>query len=234
MSDLLASDLFAISQGSKNAGPESCHWCTAACDRTWFHDDRPPMIGVRIDTSTVKRPGSHYICCGCWLWRRPKVTACFLTGGYKDSQAAKNQSWWITEDHALAIEPRDYTRLWELLLSPPHKFALALLEKTSINEVNNLQCALVNDNKEVKASTDLYFTISNVKYSYTVYELGFSVEHGPDGKDPGVQALWRFIGAPPETFKEKRKQGRPKKAEERVTERTVRAKSGGGEDASAT
>jgi len=203
---LLGSDLYALSQGTKNDGQEQCHWCGGKCKKTWTHDDPPPVPFTRTKT-TAKCPSSMWVCVGCWLFRRPLTTMTYLGGGLKDRQAAKNHSLFITESscnsvwrdtaeirNAILLQERkhqDSCILYDKLLNPPLRFALALLD--GANE-NRLQLIQANDNLTVDKDTRLVFTLNNQPQWYTVYELEEGIKTGPDGKEPGVQTLLRLLG----------------------------------------
>jgi hypothetical protein len=70
---------------------------------------------------------------------------------------------------------------------------LALIDE---NTCNHIHLAKANDLFEVKADTELQFTVNNIPMSYTIYELEEALLHGPNGKSPGVQALLRIFGQP--------------------------------------
>ena len=220
---LLASELFAISQGTACEGPDECHWCGAKCERRWTHDDLPPMIGGRLRShSLAKRPGNGYVCSGCWCWRRPRVTVPFLGGGYKDGQRADMWSWYVAGSRAMALRHEnsfDRDALYDRLLDPPPRFFLALRDEGP----NLLQYAVLNRLEAFTASTPITYTLDNKPLTYTIYELEHALQKGPEGTEPGVQTLIRVIGAPPkptamsfseEEIKEqavKRGRGRPSK-----------------------
>lgn len=188
-----------------------CHWCAAKCTRELFHDDPPPVPFTKTK-SQAKRPASPYCCRGCWLWRRQRLGITYLTGSWKDGrprdgQTPANHSWWITPDAALALTQPDFPQLWELLCKPPKCFVLALVSppvyfpngqvdpKTVVG--NWLHLAVGNDLEKVEMGTQLGFTINNVAHTYSVYELQNAFRDGDAGKEPGVQALIRFLGSPP-------------------------------------
>lgn len=199
-----ASDLFCISQGSVNTGDGRwrCHWCCAICMNEWIHDDVPPIPFVK-SKSTALCPTESYICYGCWLWRRGSVTVNYLAGGFKDRQQAKNHSWWITEDGAWALKNRlDFDELWRRLVKPPKRFILALREEEA--KIDTLiQLAVANDPGGIIAETPLYFTLNNIRHTYSIYELSESIRMGKEVYGPGVRALWDFLGAPPEDLQQK-------------------------------
>jgi hypothetical protein len=222
---MLASELFATSQGATCEGPSECHWCGAACARIWPHDDSPPVPFSKA-RSPAKRPGNQYICTACWLWRRQRVTVPFLHGEYLDGQSPMRHSWLITAEGAWAIRGESWNKLYPFLLKPPTTFVLALVDG---KDANQLQCAVVNDNAVVSADTPLVFTVNNIAFAYNIYELEQAIRHGADGKAGGVQALVRMhkpdrsLLEPEEPAKKNR--GRPPKTEEadgRVASRMIR------------
>lgn len=217
MSEITAPSLFALAQSTLNDGADRCHWCGSPCPRQWPHDDRStdPFTPRR---STAKLPGNTYICRGCWLWRRKRVTVTFLSGKQLDRREACDHSWWIVEEGAWGVSKEDNEEVYLRLLCPPVRFTLCLLNQ--YGGQNLLHLAHVNDNYQVKADTPLYYTLNNTKMEYTVYELEEALKHGTDGKHPGVRALIDFFGhfqissgANQETIEVKRNRGRPPKRE---------------------
>jgi len=71
----------------------------------------------------------------------------------------------------------------------------------------------VNEHQSMTADTRLDFTLNNIPHSYTVYELEQGIKLGPDGREPGVQAILRFLGTPPATPEKPKEVGRPKNDE---------------------
>jgi hypothetical protein len=205
---MLASELFAMSQGSKCVGQEECHWCTSKCSRLWQHDEPAPLYFTK-NKSYAKRPGSNYICIGCWLWRRKRVTVFFLDGELKDGQEACNHSWLITKEEAKAINIKKPEDVYPVLLAPPKEFSLSFIEAK--DQKNFLQMKVVNSYEVIKTETNLEFTIDNIVHSYNVYELQEALKHGGNGKEPGVQALLRLLGpwSNPEENGKEVKRGRP-------------------------
>lgn len=206
---ILGSDLYALSQGCKNEGIHMCHWCGGRCKSTWIHDD-PPLVPFTRTKSSAKVPSSLYVCIGCWLFRRKLTTVTFLNGTIKDRQTASAHSLYITETECCAIgkpeppsvlSPRpgsfpaskasDYQLLYERLLNPPLRFALAFTDPMP----NQLQLIAANDCSTVDKNTPLTFTLNNQPQTYTVYELEEGIKKGPEGKMPGVQTLLRILGA---------------------------------------
>jgi hypothetical protein len=214
-SPLLASQLYAISQGHTCAGFHECHWCGGPCDGRLTHDDPPPSIGVR--RQPCKRPANPYCCLGCWLFRRKRVTVSFLAGGYRDGRSPLHFSWWVTEKGAWALDKDDGPDLYECLLDPPSRFFLAMLDGA---DVNHLQLAVANDNPpKSPADTKLHFTINGIPHDYTVYELTEALTSSSvAGKEPGVAALVKLLGPYEEMSNpgvKGRGPGRPPKGENR-------------------
>lgn len=206
---LTASMLYALSQGDHCQGPQECHWCCAPCEYSYIADD--PIIPFVKNPNQPKRPGNQFICKGCWLYRRRSITVRYLHGGFKDRQCPLDQSWWITNQEAFAIRDADFATLYKHLLNPPIPFVLSLLD--GITNINHIHQAFCNCLEELMADTPLLFTINNVKHTYTIYELEQAIQHGPEGKEPGVQALWRFLG-PCIVKEDKRSKGRPTNEEQ--------------------
>jgi hypothetical protein len=209
-----ATQLYALAIGAQCAGQERCHWCNAPCNRMWFHDEPPPVIGVKRQR-LARCTQSPWICVGCWLFRRKRTTVRFLRDAktYKDGQSAERYSWWVTDKETRAVAKEDHPTLLEMLKKPPHCFALSLLEGAN-QTVNHFHLAPVNQHKEILADTRLGFTINAVVHFYTVYELEEALKKGPEGKEPGVQALFRILGLKKpveaeESEEEKRGRGRP-------------------------
>ncbi len=208
---LTGSDLFALASDTRNAGEEMCHYCGSACGRLLTHDDPPPVPFVRTK-SVAKYPRNPFICNGCWVWKRKRVTVTFLgSGKYQDNQTAADHSWWLTPAEAKAIHPASHPALYPLLLSPPPQFAMAL--RTDPTIPTYLQCVEANDNEEVLADTPLRYTVNNVVHTFTVYELEHALRHGLNGKAAGVRELVKLLGDPPadllpEEDPQKRHEGR--------------------------
>lgn len=213
---LLASELYAITQSRRCTGDEQCHWCGAPCTRDIMHDHEAPAEIARairlcwLETCTV--PSSPWMCVGCQLWRRRSITVDFLADNSlpwaeraKDRQTPQKHSWWIEPElTTLAIRPKDRPQLYKLLVNPPERFLLSLLDK---RDTNLLQKCVVNDNPEVKADTPLHFTLDNVRHTYTVYELEEAIKSKQTtGKESGVKALVDYCG--PCTLKEYREEKR--------------------------
>ncbi len=226
-----ASELYALSQGTKCEGPDECHWCAAKCDRKWIHDDVPPILHGRRILPGTKRHANAYICIACYMFRRPRLTVEYLSGGYRDGQFPPNHSWWITEKGVWGIRTEDYLKLWDLILHPPLRFVLALKEG---DFKNHLHLLAANDHKEVLADTPNVFTINGVQLTYTTYELSEAFRRGVEGKSAGVRELIRILGNPKIEEEQKRGRGRPPKFLENEvimdnashTKKTVTPKSG--------
>ena len=219
---MLASELFATSQGSICSGEDRCHWCGSSCERLWPHDDPivPPLFKTK---SNALCPGNGYICHGCWLWRRKRVTVPFLVGGFQDGQEAGKHSWWITATGGWAIRGADCLPLYRQLLEPPLAFALLL--KSADCPRSELHLAVANQHAKVMADTELFFTLDNKPLSYTVYDLDTALKVGEAGQSPGVQALFRFLGKPVMPPAKPKDKGRGME-DGRTTKKVVTAASG--------
>lgn len=206
---MLASELFAISKSSQCVGKHECHWCGAACSDLFVHDDEIPAIGTNVKKH-AKRPGTHWVCMGCYLWSHKRITVRFLNNKeLKDNQQHKKHSWWITAEGAWAIRPQDFDVLRKNLIDPPGRFVLAFLEQKQDNLLQLMQC---NDNKEIKADTELFFTVDGVIMSYCIYDLEDSILTGEiNGKSAGVRYLMQKLNWPPPPEKGPRGPGRPPK-----------------------
>ena len=219
---LLASELYAISQGSRCVGPDRCHWCGAPCQRHWIHDD-PPSIPFKRRDYLAKFPSNSYICAGCWLWRRQRTTITFPSGRQMDGQAAPNHSWWISEGGAFALDEASYRILADKLIQPPLTFSLMLLSNAGLK--NHLQLGNANNHTSIRAETPLLFTLDNITHVYTVYELEMAIKTGVlEGKSPGTSALIRHLNIPVAQTEEERERGRPTSEEshERSHHRVIR------------
>jgi hypothetical protein len=191
-----APEVYALSQGGRCQGPLECHYCAAPCDATYRHGEFiPPLMGRPTGPGHRARPGNQHICVGCWLWRRGRVTAPFLSGGLKDGVAPKSQDWLITSNIAKAISPDCKAKLLAALLSPPLKFALVLSEK--VKRDNSLQCCPANDHDVIRADTELRFTIDDVTFTYTVYDLEQAAKGTVQGRGAGARELIRLLGPVP-------------------------------------
>lgn len=212
---LSASDLFAVSQGSANLGSYECHWCGSKCMQDWRHDE-PPSVPFVKNKNQARYPANHWICIGCWLWRRPRVTVSFLDGSYKDGQTASNHSWWVTDKDAKAINQSCKSMLHSVLLKPPNSFVLSLKDPSY---QNNLHLAVANDISVIKADTILYFTLNNVVSSYSVYDLETALKDKEACQSPGVRLLLDWF-SPWEVQQRSKVQSVGKPKEIMVTETT--------------
>ena len=132
-----------------------------------------------------------------------------------DGRCPMLHSWLMTDDGAWAIGDGSWPALYAFLLKPQLRFSLSLVDA---REANHLQCAIVNDLCVIEAGTELLFTINNVKFKYTVYELDQAIRYGEEGKSSGVQELFK-IHRPSMKILEpegpvKRGRGRPPKIDE--------------------
>lgn len=197
-----ASQLYALNHNVQCKGPEKCHWCGAPCERLWINDEPQNTPFVRGPKTTAKCPGNPYICVGCWLWRKKYITANFLDNSYLDRQTPANHSWLVTLSGVNTIREADYVLLLDKLLNPHPKFVLSLLDRNPTTSgspqaiKNHLQYNQINWNEKVQQDTPLKFTVNNIEYEYTVYELKKALENTQDsnGKSPGVQELIRILG----------------------------------------
>ncbi len=206
MPHVLASDLFAEATGLRNGGHLPCHWCGAQCLPQWKHDDPGRQPHSKIYTP-AKFPQSLYVCNGCRMFRRSSFTIRFLDESFRDRQTGGQHSWWMTTKGVWGVQKGSCAALLELLLSPPLRFCLALTDGTA---PNYLQLMVVNDLAEVLADTPLRFTVNNVVFSYSVYELEDAVKlRITDGKEAGIRELMKFLGPclPPKFVEEKRGRG---------------------------
>jgi hypothetical protein len=203
---LSARDVYATASGFSLSGPDRCHYCGGACERTTTHNEPVPVLLGRTDTYGVTRkkaewaayPGLPYVCLACQAWRRPRITVPYFGGGIKDGQTARKHAWYCTPGGAWGVGPSSGPKLMERLLSPAARFFLALLEGDEPPD-NLLQCFAVNDNDEIKAETPLHFTVNNVPHTYTVYQLEQAgLRRTTQGLDPGAAALVRILGPVPE------------------------------------
>lgn len=183
--------IYAMSQGTQCEGHRRCHWCGAPCMELWLHDDVAPIPFVKTH-GLAAVPSSPWICVGCNLWRRPKITVQFLNGSWKDGQTPRNWSWWITEKEAKAIRPEDHQALWDRILTPPKRFILAM---TSTGN-NLIQKSYPNDLSLVQADSVLHFTYDLTPFRFTVQDTEETILNGPNGREPGSQMLLRLLGKP--------------------------------------
>ncbi len=224
---MTASELFAIAHSTKVSGEDNCYYCAAPCKRLLLHDQPPPGIGQKR-AEPAMRPGSGYLCIGCWLYRRPRVTVHFLRpeGEYcfKDGQCLKNHSWWLDESGVWGIDEQSHPVLWEKLLKPPLRFALALREGAAA-PANLLQVSVANDLLDVRADTKMHFTVNNVAHTYTIYDIEEGMKQGTNGRESGVAVLFRMLGMPPrkEVVTVPKGKGRPRNEDRVDPKRLVKA-----------
>ena len=214
-----ASELYARSQSRQCEGPWRCHWCGGPCGNSVIHDDLPELVGVKRNQKLARCPANPWMCVGCQLWRRGRLTITWLHGaGSLDGQTPREHGWLITDEWANAVHPAGGTELVKLLLNPPDRFALLLLTEPRLNNEprrpgaiqNQIHLAHLNEHTDLKADTPLAFTLDNVTFTYTVYDLEQAFITGTDGKEPGVRALFELFGLTiKESEEEKRKKGRP-------------------------
>lgn len=215
---LNAADLYALACGMSNQGPARCYWCGAACERTCPHGDLPPTPFVK-NYSGAKCPGEAYVCQGCQLFRRKRVTLPFLAEGFRDGQTTADHSWYLTEAGVWGLRDADHLTLYKKLLEPPRRFVLAL--KTADCRRTEIHLAAANDCPEIKANTPLSFTLNNKPQQYTVYDLETAIKQN-NHVSPGVQALIRFLGKPP-LLNRPNDKGRPAHLDGKVTQRLIRS-----------
>ena len=157
-----------------------------------------------------KRIGINYLT-GTWGDGRPR-----------DGQSPVEHSWWVTPEAAFTLTTPDFPKLWGLLIKPPRCFVLALVQPPTYHPNgqvdpksvvgNQLHLAVANDfvkmervrdkeeeidvdvGSKIEMGTRLQFTLNNIEHSYSVYELENAFRDGGDGKEPGVQALLKFLG----------------------------------------
>jgi hypothetical protein len=200
-----ASCLFAISQGAINKGVCECYWCGAGCSQLYRHEEPPLVLGIRRGPQGPKRPANPYICMGCWLWRRKRVTVEYLDKSMQDIQSAPNHSWFITESNAWALRVKEASFIYEKLLNPPLRFVLSFVINNPVlsgkldlpnNTSNHLHLCEVNDFLEIKNNTPLHFTINNILHKYSTYELEEALKtNNTQGREPGVRALVEMLGS---------------------------------------
>lgn len=197
---LTAPQLYAMSQNDPCFGINECYFCASPCTSERTHTQPPPQPFMPFNRSHVKRLMSPWICRGCWLFRRTRITVDYLSTGAngraemtKDIQAPMNHSWYITEKGAWAIRlDTDQSALYEALLDPPLRFCMSLLTG---KEQTHLQIVPVNDCHEIRGDTPLSFSVDGVNYVYTTYELNESL-NGKIVSDhiPGVRRLIELLG----------------------------------------
>lgn len=191
-----ASQVYALSQGRKCEGGDQCHYCGSPCGKLHTHNEPiAPALGRPVGPGTRARPGSPFVCDGCWLWRGGKITAPFLSGGYKDGAKRGGFDWLFTPGNAWAIGPFCNLKLYSTLTKPPLKFALML--SSSKCGGTSLQCCPANDNRAVAADTPLKFSLDDVAFTYTIYDLEQAAAGNGKGYDPGTRALLDYLGPIP-------------------------------------
>lgn len=241
---LLASELYAISQGSKCEGNDQCHYCSAPCKKTIAHFEYLPLPGSKR-SYVAKRPGNGFMCIGCWHWKKKSITVEWMgangkMAGFKDRQTPADWSWYITDDKAWAIQlhipdnplPTN-DGIYQRLLKPTTsknglRFALSFVHS---HNKNHLQLCVANEIAEIKKDTPMLFTVNGSVNRYTVYELEEALKNrSGEGKEPGVQMLMHLLGPcglfppPKKPEEEEKKMGRPPALEDgRVTKKTVAA-----------
>lgn len=222
---------FAQTLGKTCAGKHECRWCAAPCTDQYHQYMWPEIIVPRSGANQpapikecCKRPANHYVCQGCYLYRRQRVTLAYLDGQQLDRQAARHHSWLITRYGLTIIRPELDLNLKNFLLKPPHEFALSLIDKVP----NQIQLAVLNQFKEIKAETPIQFTMNGTLMSYSVYELQEALKSGDQGKEPGVRLLLKWIGGKePKKEEEPRGRGRPPVDDSKSIKRIVTLASGG-------
>lgn len=188
-----ASMWFATSYAGVCSGPLPCHYCGAPCSRLWNHDDLDPVPFIK-SRNYAKHLGSPYMCHGCMLFKKTRLTVQFMVSGqYKDSQSPARHSWLITPTASYALRPEDKGALYRKLLMPPNQFTLALYGSGGKgNEVHRMEVNCVSGKVEV--GTELKFTLNNQSLSYSPYELEQCLRNGPGGVESGVIALVGYLG----------------------------------------
>ncbi len=185
------SELYAKTCNLKCEGSEKCHWCGAACGQFNLHDDVPFLPFVK-STQSPRYPFEKWICNGCYSWRRKSLTVNFLDGSFKDRQCPMTHSWLLTDIETIGLEKGMGKGMYPILLAPPLRFSLSLV--TNGKTLNFIHLCMANDLPEIKANTELAFTLDNIPLAYTVYELEGGLRYGSEGKMPGVRALIDFFG----------------------------------------
>jgi hypothetical protein len=187
---MLASNLYAMSEGKKNEGHWECHWCTAPCDSTFVHDDPPPIPFITRGKSNAKRPTMPYICIGCWLWRRKSLSIFSLSGKLlKDRETPSHHSWFITPGDARVITLDDFEILRQLLLAPPSRFSMIV----KVEDPVEIHRAVANNNEAVTLGTQLHFTVDHVLHSWTPHGLEHAIRNGEQGADAGSRYLSKWL-----------------------------------------
>lgn len=183
---MTASELYAISNGMKCEGQRECHWCGAACSQKFLHDEPRPIIGLKR-SFIAARPSSPWICVGCWLWRRQRITVSFLDDTLRDSQSPTKHNWLITDSASKTFDHSHREHLYRFLTKAPPRFALIFRSVGSADTA--IQMAVVNETKDITVNTPLWFTLDNIKHQFTFYELEDALKRSATGKEPGVRVL---------------------------------------------
>ncbi len=224
---LSPSQIYAIANNGTCEGEMECHWCGSPCKRNFFHDDVLPFtIGGKREYA--KKPMSPYICTGCFLFRRKRITVWFPDKEFKDSQAPARHSLLYGKYECLALRKGSGKFIYPKLLSPSLFFVLALIDE---NQDNPIQHHVSNCFEVISSSMELEFTYNSKPFSYTINDLENALKHGMNGAPPGAAHLVRYFGEwefpkeekedPPKEIK----RGRPFKEDERpsrVADRIVR------------
>ena len=195
-------ELYGLSLGTRwskgiqaKIGPltEQCYWCGAKCGQAWPHGETFSQHTHAKNRGNPRCPGDPYLCEGCFQFRYKRFTAFRLDGTYRDLQTGPTNSWWLTRETARIVDSPLYWRVYELLLQPPHTFCLSIITTAKVNELH--QC-VVNDFVEIKADTQLWFSLDNVALSYSVYELEQAVSNPEAQRSPGIRRLMDLLGPP--------------------------------------
>lgn len=205
---MTSSELYALSQDTKCTGNLECHWCGSPCQQLWTHDNYS-ILPYKHNLYPCKKPSNPYICIGCWMLRRKRVTIPFIDGTYKDGQCPIHFSWLITRDFSTSISISLDThkkRLVDFLIKPPLQFCLSIITRSP----NNLQMCKINDFQEIKLDTSLLFYVDGIEFQYSVYELEQAKIHGPEGMSPGTNWLVKYLEIKQTKSEPQTKLGRPK------------------------
>jgi hypothetical protein len=201
---MTASRLFGRVHSLVEGAGGVCHWCGGECGRKREHNEPPrrPFVPYR---NIALRPNSPYVCEACHVYPRPRVTARFLSGGFKDGQCLKSHSWFMDAGGIWVIGEGCGSAVIDRLMRPPEVFALAL---TTTGETL-LQYAVVNYCRDAVAEALLTFTLDGKVMTYSVYELEQVAETGElSGKMPGVRYLCEKFGLKREKKGDEVKRGR--------------------------
>lgn len=201
---ITVSQFYALSQGSKCEGVHRCHWCGAPCNRRWLHDEPKPVMFQRTPKTTALFPDSPWICVGCWLFRRQRITTYFLDEKtYLDRQCPATHSWWITPTEALSVRWQDGEILFKKLLNPPRQFSLMILVGDKATCL--LHQGLANDfPTPVQFGTQLKFTINGIPHTVSPMELQTGLKSKEARNEPGVRALLDIYGVVPGVVEEEK------------------------------